>query len=546
LVITSTDVILISRQGRIEYATPSAAVMFGREVIGEAFGELVRREPPGNQRAGDPNPPPGASRPWSADEEGAEGHIRRPDGSTATVLVHRRDLTDDPTVGGVVSTLRDVTAEWELRRSLAYRASHDALTGLANAEMLRDALRADREAEHRDAKLLSVVLFIDLDDFKAVNDTFGHEVGDSLLVTVARRIQTCLRSGDLAARLGGDEFAVFLRGVPGASAARAAAQRIADALSQPANVAGIVVDSQASIGLAIARTPAEFDSLLRRADTALYTAKAGGKGQWRQYQEGMISPVRRRTDLREELETAIREDKLTLHYQPIVELETGQARGFEALIRYDRGAGPPMLPEELITIAENNALIVPLGDWIMRRSLADVAQLNVAAAQDPRYVSVNVSVRQLRQPGFADTVRAHLADAGVSPSLLVIEITESLLLSDEERAWQYLAELRRDGVRVAIDDYGTGYASASYLRQSAIDIVKIDRRFLNDLTSQRSRILLEAVLQVAANLGLEQVAEGVEDTYARDVLRLLGCRYGQGFLYAHPMPLAQASSWLGG
>jgi diguanylate cyclase (GGDEF)-like protein len=571
LVLTSTDVILISRSGHIDYATPSARAMFGRDVKGEAFEEVVQRDVADRDTVdggGDRNVETEARKEieadadragqdtdardagfWSRLRDGAEGEIRRPDGSTVAVLVHRRDLTDDPTVNGVVTTLRDVTAERDLRRSLAYRASHDALTGLANADLLRDQLRRDREMDrlHPNRSGLAVVLFIDLDDFKSVNDSYGHEIGDGVLATVARRIQICLRHNDMAARLGGDEFAVLFRDVPDVAAANAAAQRIADALSRPANVAGIAVDCQASIGLAIARTPGEFDSLLRRADTALYTAKADGKGQWRSYHDAMISPVRRRTDLRDELDAAIKDDKLTLHYQPIVDMTTGRARGFEALIRFDRVSRPPMEPEELIAIAEDNALILPLGDWILRRALADVGKLNRAtddrAPDPPRYVSVNVSVRQLRQPGFADTVRAHLATSGVAASMLVIEITESLLLSEDERAWGYLAELRRDGVRIAIDDYGTGYASLSYLRQSAIDIIKIDRRFLTDLVSDRSRILLEALLEVTGKLGLEQIAEGVEDPYARDVLVQLGCRYGQGFLYAHAMPAAQANLW---
>jgi diguanylate cyclase (GGDEF)-like protein len=520
LVRTSTDVILISRHGRIDYAPPSADAMFGRDVRGQVLDDVVERRT----------------------DEDTEGCVRRNDGSTRTVLVHRRDLTADPTVNGVVTTLRDVTAERDLQRSLAYRASHDSLTGLANAELLRDELRSDRACATGTG--LSVVLFIDLDDFKMVNDSFGHAVGDGLLVTVARRIQSCLRSDDLAARLGGDEFAVLLRDVPGSAAARAAAQRIADALARPANVAGIGVDCQASIGLAVASTPAEFDSLMRRADTALYTAKAAGKGRWRQYQDDMISPVRRRADLRDELETAIRDDRLTLHYQPIVELSTGRVEGFEALIRCHGESAPAMRPEQLVSIAEDNALIVFLGDWVLRHALADAARFNPPDGRPPRYVSVNVSARQLRQPGFAETVRAYLAAAGVAGSLLVLEITESLLLAEDERAWNRLAELRRYGVRVAIDDYGTGYASLSYLRQPVIDIVKIDRGFLQDLTSPRARALLDAVIRLTARLGLDQIAEGVEDPHAVDVLRSLGCRHGQGFLYAPAMPAAQADQWV--
>ncbi len=370
LVLTSTDATLICRNGRIDYATPSAQTMFGRDVYGQLFGDLFETGP---------NPPTGAERSTVDEAEGLEATIRRPDNAVRSVMVQERDLTADPTVNGTVVTVRDVTAERELQRNLAYRASHDALTGLANAERLRDQLRAGRDAGHD----MSAVLFVDLDDFKQVNDTYGHEVGDGLLVNVAYRIRACLRADDLAARLGGDEFAALLRDVPDDESARRTAQRIADSLSRPVTVAGVTLDSGASVGLAIARTPAEYDSLLRRADTALYTAKAAGKGNWREYEDGMISPIRRRSDLRVELENAMRDDTLAIHYQPIVELRTGRAVGFEALIRFDRTDGGSIPPHELIRIAEENGLIVPLGDWVVRRALADLVQLSPPAAVHP-------------------------------------------------------------------------------------------------------------------------------------------------------------------
>ncbi len=530
LVLTSTDAILICRHGRVDYATPAAQDVFGRDVRGEWFDHAVQRL--GGSTGDDP-------RAWADDEEGAEGYVQRPDGTTRTVLVHRRDLSDDASVSGVVATVRDVTAERELQRSLAYRASHDGLTGLANGEVLREQLRSARDASN--GAVLCAVLFIDLDDFKTINDTYGHDVGDSLLISVAGRIRGCLRDADLAARIGGDEFAILLRDVPDTAAARSAAQRIADALALPVSAAGVTVNSQASVGLAIARTAADFGSLLRRADTALYTAKAAGRGNWRQYEEGMISPVRRRTDLRIELETAMRNNSLALHYQPIVDLISGQTAGFEALIRFDRADGPAMPPDELVRTAEDNGLIISLGDWVLHRALADATRINSRGPR--RYVSLNVSPRQLRQPGFAELVRAHISSTTVDATLLVLEITESVQVTADEQAWRYLSELRQDGVRVAIDDYGTGCASLSYLRQSTLDIVKIDRSFLRDLTSERSRALLEAVISLSARLGLEQVAEGVEDKETEDLLRRLGCRYGQGYRYAAAMPVDQAVTW---
>jgi diguanylate cyclase (GGDEF)-like protein/PAS domain S-box-containing protein len=527
LVLTSTDATLICRDGRIDYATPSATTMFGRDVQGVEFGDLISPSTLDHSIT---------LRGSTVDTQETEATVYRPDGSQRAVLVQLRDLTHDPTVKGTVVTIRDVTAERDLQRSLAYRASHDSLTGLANSEVLRDQLRLDRDST-RDGRMCAV-LFVDLDDFKQVNDTYGHEVGDGLLVNVASRIRACLRSDDLAARLGGDEFAGVLREVSDEDAARRTAQRIADSLARPVTVGGITIDSRASVGLAVARTPSEVDSLLRRADTALYTAKEEGKGDWREYQEGMISPIRRRNDLRIELENAMRDDTLALHYQPIVEMATGRAAGFEALIRFDRTDGSSIPPQELIRIAEENGLIVPLGDWVVRRALRDVNDLGPNA-----YVSVNVSPNQLRHNGFRDNVRDRLRTAGVAPGRLVLEITERLVVAEDAQAWRYLDELHADGVRIAIDDYGTGCASLSYLRQNSIDIVKIDRSFVQDVDGARERALLEALVGLTARLDLIQIAEGVETAHGRDTLRDLGCRYAQGYYYSPPVPLPAAASF---
>jgi diguanylate cyclase (GGDEF)-like protein/PAS domain S-box-containing protein len=531
LVLTSTDVILISRNDRIDYATPSAKAMFGRDIRDTSFAQLVTRDP--LEQTGRPQP-------WSDIENGAEAYVRRIDGTVLTVLVHRRDLTADPTVNGVVTTLRDVTAEREAQRSLAYRASHDPLTGLANADQFREKLREEsRTATHA----ASAVLFIDLDDFKGVNDTFGHEIGDGLLTTTANRIRSCLSSRDLAARMGGDEFAVLMPGIPDPDVARAVAQRISDTLAAPATVHGVILDCQASIGLAVASTIGDYGSLLRRADAALYAAKAERKGSWRLYQDGMLNSVRHRTDQRAEIERLMHDDELTLRYQPIVELATGHTAGFEALIRR---TGPPDEAAEvertygLVRVAEDTGLSVQLGDWVLTQALVDAAKLNPPGTPHTRFVSVNVSARQLRQRDFVDRVRDLLTTTGVSGSSLIIEVTENVLVHEDERAWTYLGDLRRDGVRVAIDDYGTGYASLNYLRQHAIDIVKIARDFLRDIHSRRTQTLLDALIGPIMELGLDPIAEGIEDTQTADALLALRCRYGQGFLYAPAMPIEDA------
>ncbi len=533
LVLTSTDATLISRGGRIDYATPSATTIFGRDVEGEHFDDVVRRTGSGGVPGGEA---------WPADVSAAEGYVNRPDGARMDVVVHRRDLSDDPTVNGVVSTMRDVTAERRLQEDLAYRATHDALTGLANAQAFGDELQGEaarrRERRVSDSSGLAAI-FVDLDEFKDVNDTYGHHMGDQLLAEVARRITACLREGDFAARLGGDEFAALLRGVPGEAAAQSIAQRIVDELSRPIVVGDVSLSGQASVGLAHSPMGRDVDTLIRNADTALYNAKAQGKGRWRQYHDGMVNPIRQHVDARRRVEDAIENGRLAVHYQPIVELATGVPVGFEALVRMDDAQGS-MPSAELIAVAEQTGLIERLGEFVLRRALADSQTL---ASGHSRYVSVNLSAPQIRQPEFVAKVRSHLSETHTNPTSLVLEITENILVADGDRAWAHLAMLREDGVRTAIDGYGSGYASLGYLRQPVIDIVKIDRSFLVDVRSGRNLRLIRAISDLCRDLGLDAVAEGVHDAASRAALLSVGCKYGQGFYYARALPLDEAVSW---
>jgi diguanylate cyclase (GGDEF)-like protein len=438
-----------------------------------------------------------------------------------------------------------VTVERGRDDDFEYRARHDPLTGLANAQGFNDFLRAEAAAADSDQQVGprgTATLFIDLDDFRIVNDTFGRDVGDQLLVEVGRRIESCLGPDDLAARFGADDFAAILPNVANARAARAVAQAVADTFATPAVVDGVTVDCQASIGLAYAQGRGQLDSLLREADTALYTVKSRGKGHWRQFREGMPAPTRRRIDERRRLEDALRSSALEVQYQPIVDVVSGEAAGFEALLRLP-DADPPVSPQQAIQMAEDTGMITAIGDRVLLDALHAIVEFNPPGSPTPRYVSVNVSARQLRQPDFVDTVHSHLATTGADPTLLVLEITENLLVNDDDRAWGFLARLREEGVRVAIDDYGTGYASLNYLRQPVIDIVKVDKSFLNDPTSLRGRTLLRAITSLCRDLELNQIAEGVRDVASREAVLDAGCRYGQGFLYARAMPLSAAKDW---
>jgi diguanylate cyclase (GGDEF)-like protein/PAS domain S-box-containing protein len=522
IVSSSEEVILISRDNRIEYVSPSATRMFGRDVRGERFDDLVRT--PDDRR-----------RRWSDAEDGREALVERTEGADATVRVYRRDLRHDPTIRGVITTLHDFTAERELRRDLEHRATHDALTGLANASLFRESLLAGGAVAAR------AVLVIDLDDFKVVNDTFGHQVGDETLAVVATRISANVRDGDLAARIGGDEFAVLLRTVD-AQETVDIAQRMSAALAEPAVVAGATVRTESSIGLAVASPGDDAETLLRHADIAQYAAKAAGKNCWRRFTPGMPAPSRQRPEVRDRLTTALSTRRLALHYEPIVDTASGTVVGFEGLPCMADG-GTPMSPTEIVHAAEASGLAPEFGDWVLGQALDDLHRLDGTANGDGRFVGVNVVARQLRLPDFADRVRRALERATVHPRRLVLEITEADLGEDADRAWSQLAALSRSGVRVAIDDYGTGSASLSHLRQPAIGVIKLDASFLADPASPTARRLLEAVTDLAATLQLDQVAQGVLDPAARAILVELGCTYAQGPLFSPPLPVEAAAVW---
>jgi diguanylate cyclase (GGDEF)-like protein len=535
LVLTSDDVTMISRGGVVAYATPSALGMFGQDITGHPIDELLN---------GGPAPPGG----WTA-TTGAEATVPRADGEVI-VWVRSRDLHGEPTVNGVVTTLRDITAERHLQADLAFRASHDPLTGLANAQSFRDELHASDDAagqlveRRRPSRSGRAALFIDLDDFKTVNDTYGHEVGDRLLAEVACRIQACLRADDLAARLGGDEFAVLLRNVTGVDAVRDVAERIAATLAAPARVDHIMLNCLASIGLAYHSGSGRTDTLLREADSALYSAKAAGKGQWREYHHGMPIPARQRVEDRHRLEDALANGHLDVHYQPIVDLATPEAVGFEALIRHDDDH--PMGPRQVIAAAKDTGLIVVLGSWLIEQAIAALPVLNPPGTASPRYVSVNVYARQLRQADFIATTRDRIVQADVDPRLIVLEMTDALFAAGDDRnpAWNDLAELRRAGVRIAFDNYGTGYASLECLRQPEFDLVKTDKSFLTEPDHRaRNLILLEVVSGLCRRLNLDLIVDGVEDTDGLHLAKAAGARYGQGFLYAPALPLTEAATY---
>ncbi|GGL06203.1 putative bifunctional diguanylate cyclase/phosphodiesterase [Mangrovihabitans endophyticus] len=543
LVMNTSDVILIVDEvDQIRYASPSAVAVLGRDPVGVSLPEIIH--PVDQRRLSDVL---GAVRAGDGPSDGMDFRALGAHRTEVTLELHCRDLRADQSVAGLVVTLRDVTERRRLERELTHQAFHDSLTGLANRVLFTDRLEHALARAARDGSVVGV-LFIDLDDFKIVNDTLGHAVGDELLMAVADRIGGALRADDTAARLGGDEFAALVENVQDPGAVEETATRILAALAEPIVVDGEELHAVASIGITTTPEANTATELLRQADLALYVAKGAGKGQWRRYQSELHGAMVERLELRSALEHSVKEGQFILQYQPIVDLATDDTAGFEALVRWDHPTRGIITPDQFIEVAEESGLIVPIGRWVLDEALRTVAQWRrlLPRSRAP-YVSVNVSVRQFRAPGFVDHVRTALQHAGVPPQALMLEITETLLMGDEERIWAELSALQEMGVRVAIDDFGTGYSSLGYLRQRPIDVLKIDKTFVDDMVdNSQQAALVSGIISLAQTLNLTVVAEGIETATHRDMLLRLGCPLGQGFLFSTPVGATEALHWLTG
>jgi len=423
---------------------------------------------------------------------------------------------------------------------LKHLAFHDPLTNLANRALFRDRVQHAAARRSRSAAPLGVV-FLDLDDFKRVNDSLGHQAGDELLVAVAERLRACVRPGDTVARLGGDEFAILLDSFDsGSSDARRIAQRILDALDVSFIIAGRDINVRASLGIAMTEVGHDgAESLLRDADVAMYAAKADGKGRYEVFEEHMRALVIDRLELKADLRGAVEHDQIDVHFQPLVALASGRVVGAEALARWAHPARGTIAPDDFIPIAEETGHIVPIGRMILRRACAQARrwQTQVPGAAEMA-VHVNVSARQLQQHSLLADVTGALDASGLAPRSLVLEITESTLVGDSEATISRLQALRELGVRLAVDDFGTGYSSLSYLPRLPVDMIKIDKAFVDgvDGSSAGATALTGAVVSLGATLALETVAEGIETPAQLAALQGLGCLSGQGYLYARPCP----------
>jgi diguanylate cyclase (GGDEF)-like protein/PAS domain S-box-containing protein len=483
------------------------------------------------------------------DVEGVDGETsgaarhRIKDGRVLDVELTSHELDFDG-VAAVLVAVQDVTERNRLEGQLRHRAFHDPLTQLANRALFADRVDHALARLARDGRSLAVVV-LDLDGFKTINDSLGHTAGDQLLVAAAQRLHNQLRPGDTAARLGGDEFAILLEDVEELSDATALAERLRDVFSAPFSIAGKQLLVTSSVGVAQNRPGDGPEELVRNADMAMYRAKADGKSRVRVYEPAMHDAALARLDLEAELRRALHHGQLVLHYQPTVRLADGELCGFEALLRWDHPERGLLPPAEFVPVAEETGLIVEMGRWVLREACAQVRTWQGAHPEVAMAVAVNVSPRQLLDPRLAEDVTTVLQATGLPAGSLTIEITESGILADRGGSVARLRELQALGVRVALDDFGTGYSSLSRLRELPIDLLKIDKGFIDGVAENtESTGLVHAILRMAETLALETIAEGVEEQAQADELRRLGAEYVQGYLFSRPLSPEQAEAYI--
>jgi diguanylate cyclase (GGDEF)-like protein/PAS domain S-box-containing protein len=533
LVTNASDAILVvDDEGFIRYKTPSAARVLGRQTT-----ELLDR-PISDMLGADDARQLGVLLATAGVTSTVEWQVRSNDGTWRDMEVTAADLRGDAGVGGLVLTMRDITDRKALDAELRRQALHDTLTGLPNRSLFLDRVtHALNRAALRQGDV--AVLFLDLDDFKMVNDSLGHTAGDALLVAVAARLQTTLKAGDTLARFGGDEFAVLLEDGDVPLGAESIAKRVQDAMRDPFRVGDEDVPIHVSIGIAIGRAGLDApDGLLRDADLAMYVAKRNGKARYERFAPEMHEQAIRRLEVASELRGAIDNGQLVLFYQPIVAVDTGRMLGAEALVRWNHPLHGLRPPSEFIPVAETTGLVIPLGRWVLDEACRQTRLWQRAGLiDDTFYVSVNLSARHLRDAAVVDDVVHALEGSGMPPKSLLIEITETALVEDLDPAGTVLHDLKALGVRLAIDDFGTGYSSLARLGTFPLDVIKIDKSFVDRLIgSSDGDAMVRAVVDLGNTLGMQAVAEGVEQAEQAQALVRLGCTMAQGFLFARPMP----------
>jgi diguanylate cyclase (GGDEF)-like protein/PAS domain S-box-containing protein len=540
LVHNSSDIItVVDTDGRIRYQTPSVGWVLGlppASLIDTQICDLVH-----------PDDEAALRRYLGLIAQGTAASIpvglrmRHRNGSWCFVETAGNNLLDDPAVGGIVLTTRDVSDRRELEEQLRHQAFHDSLTGLPNRALFLERVEcAEAQRSSRGAPL--AVLFIDVDNLKLVNDSSGHEGGDALLTAVAARMAAGTRPGDTLARLGGDEFGLLLVGADTAPDAPGVATRLLAVLAEPLIISGRSIRPSVSIGVATSDSLGGAEDLVQAADAAMYGAKKAGKGRLEVFQPRHHAAEMARQQLRADLQQALDANQFVLFYQPIVDLITGGIVSFEALLRWAHPTRGLLGPDEFMPLAEESDLILTIGRWVLEQSCRAASSWQHSGSRGAGVkISVNISARQFADSRLVTEVREALAGAELDPRLLTAELTETLLLRDTVVTVARIEGLRTLGVTLALDDFGTGYSSLSYLRRFPIDILKMDKSFLDEVPGNaQDEAVVRAIVDLGTTLDLQLIAEGVETAEQAAALAALGCPFGQGYHFARPMPYLEA------
>ncbi|HSK97367.1 MAG TPA: EAL domain-containing protein, partial [Euzebyales bacterium] len=528
--------VTVDAEGRMEFVSAAVRDMLGDEpdaMLGRAIADVVHPDDVA------------ALRDLMTDHEALDGHpepvacrLRHRNGAWRDAEISARRVNGSDGRPATLLNVRDVTDRKALEAEVAFRAYHDGLTGLANRTRFAERLEQALERARR-TRAVFAVAFLDIDDFKTINDSMGHTAGDRLLEVVARRLNDQLRAHDVAARFGGDEFAVLIEQAGDARDAERVVRRLVEGVGEPLTLDASVVTPRASVGLVVVDDPAAVTpaEIMRDADIAMYAAKRGGKGRMELFQQSMRVALQERLRLRTALARALDRDEFSLEYQPVYDLSSGRLVGAEALLRWHHPDFGTVSPEQFISLAEDDGTIVAIGRWLVSEVCRQVRRWHDLSGSTDFVVCVNMSARNFQDSQLVKVIAEALETHGVPPAKLVVEITESTLIIDTEDAGRALRTLCDLGVRMAIDDFGSGYSSLSYLQRFPVDYLKIDRSFIAGIGREPgSEALAHAIVRLAGALGIVAVAEGIEHQEQAATLRRWGCEYGQGFLFAQPSP----------
>jgi diguanylate cyclase (GGDEF)-like protein/PAS domain S-box-containing protein len=532
---SADGIVVVGRDGVVAFASPSVTQLAGQQAssfVGRPLGELLCRRIDGVVVGVE-----------TLDEATATNVelFAGDDDAVRQVELSVSEIDSD----AVVLNLRDITERRRLEDEITYRAFHDPVTGLANRALFNDRVDHALARAERDGSHLAVAL-LDLDDFKGVNDVHGHAAGDQLLIEAAQRLTSTLRRSDTCARFGGDEFAVLMEGAIDQTEIEVTLGRLIEELRRPFVVGDRQVSMSASVGVRIAMPRDGAEVLIGDADVAMYVAKAEGKNRLIRFEASMRLAAVERRELRSEFQEALDGDQFRVEYQPIVALDTGEVTAFEALVRWQHPVRGTLGPNRFIPLAEQTGLVVPLGLWVLRVACGQLAAWQAAGlVHDAVRMSVNLSAHQLVVPRIIEDVVAALDETGLQPHHLTLEVTETALMGECERAGEVLSAFTRLGIAVAIDDFGTGYSSFAYLQRFPVNLLKIDRSFVAGITEgPEQAALAHAIIKLAQTLNFPTVAEGVEDQGQLDLLRGWGCSHGQGWHWARPMAADGGAAWL--